>query len=219
MKKRYYIAYGSNLNLQQMRMRCPDARVIGTGEIKDYELLFKGSLTGSYLTIEKCKGGRVPVAVWETTEADEAALDRYEGFPTFYYKSEMELDIKDLRPGRVHRRNCYIYIMHEDRQIRVPSYMYIDIALQDTEPSDLMRRYFSKLSKTVGGFAMKNNVAQLSICPRCGRLYYGTPALSRGDNQTFVCPDCGTREALESIGVNKAEQEKILDTIHRTMHP
>ena len=57
MEKRYYIAYGSNLNIAQMRVRCPQARIIGTSEIKDYELLFKGSQTGSYLTIEK-KGRR-----------------------------------------------------------------------------------------------------------------------------------------------------------------
>ena len=48
-------------------------------------------------------------------------------------------------------------------------------------------------------------------------LYQGASALSRVDNQTFVCPDCGTREALESIGVEKDEQEKILDTIHRSI--
>ena len=130
MKKRYYIAYGSNLNIEQMKRRCPQARIIGTAEIKDYELLFKGSLTGSYLTIEKSMGGRVPVAVWETTEADEAALDRYEGFPTFYYKAEMELDIKGIRTGRIRHRNCYVYIMHEERQMGVPSYYYIDTCLE-----------------------------------------------------------------------------------------
>ena len=57
MEKRYYIAYGSNLNVRQMRMRCPSARIIGTSVLKDYELLFKGSKTGSYLTIEKCETG------------------------------------------------------------------------------------------------------------------------------------------------------------------
>lgn len=66
---------------------------------------------------------------------------------------------------------------------------------------------------------MKNNVMQTKTCPRCGRLYHGAPALSRVDNQTLVCPDCGTREALESIGVDSEEQEKILDTIHRAMQP
>ena len=67
MKKRYYIAYGSNLNIRQMRMRCPSARIIGTSEIPDYELLFKGSKTGSYLTIESKEGSRVPVAAWEVS--------------------------------------------------------------------------------------------------------------------------------------------------------
>ena len=43
MAKRYYIAYGSNLNIPQMRWRCPSARIIGTSEIPDYRLLFKGS--------------------------------------------------------------------------------------------------------------------------------------------------------------------------------
>ena len=63
--KYFYLAYGSNLNVRQMKLRCPTARVVGTAEIKDYELLFKGSQTGSYLTIEPKKGGIVPVAVWE----------------------------------------------------------------------------------------------------------------------------------------------------------
>ena len=39
------------------------------------------------------------------------------------------------------------------------------------------------------------------------------PALSRADNSP-ICPDCGTREALESIGVGREEQDKILGIIH-----
>ena len=57
---------------------------------KDYELLYKGSKTGSYLTIEKKEGGVVPVAVWEVTAADEHSLDAYEGCPNFYYKKNMK---------------------------------------------------------------------------------------------------------------------------------
>lgn len=40
-RRKKYIAYGSNLNLGQMARRCPTARVIGKGEIKDHELLFR----------------------------------------------------------------------------------------------------------------------------------------------------------------------------------
>lgn len=58
---------------------------------------------------------------------------------------------------------------------------------------------------------------QERICPRCGRPYRAVPALSRRDNRTLICPDCGTREALESIGVDGAEQDEILRSIHRSM--
>ena len=64
---------------------------------------------------------------------------------------------------------------------------------------------------------MKENITRTAICPRCGKEYTGRPALSRADNQTPLCPDCGTREALESIGVDTAEQDKILKAIHGSM--
>ena len=129
MSKRYYIAYGSNLNIPQMRMRCPGARIIGTSVIEDYQLLFKGSKTGSYLTIEPMEGAKVPVVIWEVTETDEKALDRYEGYPNFYYKKEMNLDIKGIRTGKVRRRDAFIYIMHEERELGIPSWYYVNTCL------------------------------------------------------------------------------------------
>lgn len=62
-----------------------------------------------------------------------------------------------------------------------------------------------------------SNVIRLSVCPKCRRIYSEPPALPRADGQTHICPDCGTREALESIGVNEQEQDAILETIHRSM--
>lgn len=53
------------------------------------------------------------------------------------------------------------------------------------------------------------------ICPRCGQPYADYPALSRKDNETLICPDCGTREALEGTGVPIIEQEEIIRTIHQ----
>ena len=43
---RYYIAYGSNLNMEQMGIRCPSATAVGTGFLKGFRLMYKGSLTG-----------------------------------------------------------------------------------------------------------------------------------------------------------------------------
>ena len=56
------------------------------------------------------------------------------------------------------------------------------------------------------------------VCPKCGQPYKGRPALSRYDGKTLICPDCGVREALESIGVDINEQEEILTAIHRSMN-
>ena len=130
MAKRYYIAYGSNLNVPQMRMRCPRATILGTANLTGWELLFKGSKTGSYLTIEECEGGTVPVVIWEVTESDEAAIDRYEGFPTFYYKKDIKLKYKGIRTGKRRTVTAFAYIMHEERPIGVPSNFYMRTCLQ-----------------------------------------------------------------------------------------
>ena len=62
---------------------------------------------------------------------------------------------------------------------------------------------------------MKDNVREIRVCPICGQAYSGHPALSRTDNETPICPDCGTQQALESIGVSAEEREKILAIIHQ----
>lgn len=127
MKKRLYLAYGSNLNKAQMAYRCPDATVLGTAALMGWELLFKGSKTGSYLTVERREGSQVPVAVWEVSESDERALDRYEGCPRFYYKKTLVLPVLHDETGEIRRRRCFIYIMHEDRKLGVPSMLYWQI--------------------------------------------------------------------------------------------
>lgn len=129
MEKRYYIAYGSNLNVRQMLRRCPGARALGTAVLTGWELLFKGSGTGSYLTIEECEDGIVPVVVWEVTASDEAALDRYEGFPNFYYKRDIQLKYKGIRTGKRRTVTAFAYIMHENRPVGVPSNFYMRTCL------------------------------------------------------------------------------------------
>ena len=64
----------------------------------------------------------------------------------------------------------------------------------------------------------QNEEIRFGVCPRCGQSYTGHPALSRVDNETLICPDCGTREALATIGISDEEQEKILQVLHKTFH-
>lgn len=127
--KLYYLAYGSNLNIRQMAMRCPMAKPVGTAVIKDYGLLFKGSKTGAYLTIEPKVGAEVPVVVWSVEPADEKRLDVYEGFPTFYYKAELDLPVKYFS-GKTVGRTAFVYIMHEERLLGLPSGSYVRTCLE-----------------------------------------------------------------------------------------
>lgn len=62
---------------------------------------------------------------------------------------------------------------------------------------------------------MKSDELKERICPFCSKVYIRPAALSRKDNKTLICPDCGVREALSYIGVSKEEQDKILSIIHK----
>ena len=100
--KRYYVAYGSNMNLSQMERRCPTATVVGATKLQDFRLRFRG-----VATVEPCKGESVPVLVWELLPKDEFSLDIYEGYPNLYRKEFVKV--------KVGRRNltALIYIMNE----------------------------------------------------------------------------------------------------------
>ncbi len=119
-----YIAYGSNLNLKQMQYRCPTAKVIGTAIVENYELVFKGTKSGWYATIEPCKGMQVPVLIWETTAIDEQALDVYEGYPESYGKENMQVELNG------ETITAYVYTMPETYKYGMPTQRYIDVILE-----------------------------------------------------------------------------------------
>lgn len=130
-KKRLYLAYGSNLSTEQMAVRCPDAEIVGYATIHDYRLMYKGSLTGSYATIEPEEGQQVPVLVWAISERDERSLDRYEGYPTFYYKKNLEVEVKifsdQAPPPSYGTHKAMVYIMDERRENGIPSGFYENV--------------------------------------------------------------------------------------------
>ena len=97
-KETRYLAYGSNMNQAQMAYRCPTAEVVGTSELKGYELLFRGAHRGAVATVEPKEGSAVPVLLWKIRKSDEEALDSYEGYPRLYGKQmlQVELDGKEV---------------------------------------------------------------------------------------------------------------------------
>ncbi len=108
-----YVAYGSNLNIEQMARRCPDAKVIGKGVLKGYRLAFRG-----YATIEQDPFREVPVAVWNLSNRCVRALDRYEGYPDFYRKEEVDVEVG----GKMLK--AIVYIMNSGKPA-MPSVRYL----------------------------------------------------------------------------------------------
>lgn len=130
----FYIAYGSNLNKEQMRYRCPTAKVVGNGYVEDYELTFR-----LYATIEKAKDKKVPVTVWEIDEVCEASLDRYEGYPRLYRKEIFSVDVS----GKSY--DAMVYIMNEDvRPYHIPNESYYKVVLQGYVDMELEIDYLDK---------------------------------------------------------------------------
>lgn len=124
MSGKLYIAYGSNLNLAQMKYRCPTAKFIGTGVLENYELQFKGSLYNAHATIAPRPGAAVPVGVWEIQSADELRLDQYEGYPHYYFKQTLAGTLG----GKPFRGMAYI--MDPRMEFGYPSARYYDTLLQ-----------------------------------------------------------------------------------------
>ncbi|MDL2205393.1 gamma-glutamylcyclotransferase [Eubacteriales bacterium OttesenSCG-928-N13] len=135
-----YIAYGSNMSRGQMKHRCPDARLIGTGWVEDMQLVFKGRMSGNaHATLVPAPRGkgpkrhRVPVAVWELSNRDETSLDSYEGFPHYYRKEQCPVTLSNGRAI-----NGMVYLMNGG-QLGMPSRSYyfgirdayIDLGLEE----------------------------------------------------------------------------------------
>ena len=121
MNKRLYVAYGSNLNIRQMRGRCPSAKLVGSGVIEDYELQFKGRPNGAFATIAPKEGSKVPVAVWEIRPMDEKRLDYYEGYPTHYFKQDVPVKLENESV------TAMVYIMDLKMEFGMPSSFYYQV--------------------------------------------------------------------------------------------
>lgn len=115
-----YVAYGSNLNMEQMKDRCPGAQFVGTGVVENHELQFKGSLYNAHATIAPKEGSSVPVGIWTIQKRDESNLDGYEGYRPkgggYYDKEQIPVKMDD---GRT--LNGMVYIMDQRKDFGHPS--------------------------------------------------------------------------------------------------
>ena len=155
MRRKDYVAYGSNLNIDQMTKRCSGAILKGTGVIKNYELQFKGRDTGAFATISPKKGAETPIAIWSITEQDERFLDRYEGFPFHYFKEDVPVEVN----GKVYNAMAYVMNLRANHAMPSPYYYGIvakgyedcglDKSVLEDAVSNSARRFYQR---TAGGY-------------------------------------------------------------------
>jgi gamma-glutamylcyclotransferase (GGCT)/AIG2-like uncharacterized protein YtfP len=109
-----YFAYGSNLNRDDMRERCPDARALVVARLDGWRLTFRG-----VANIEPAEGRTVHGALWWLSPNDLAALDRYEGAPTHY---RQRIVVVQTEHGP---RRAVSYLMERPSYLGLPSTWYL----------------------------------------------------------------------------------------------
>lgn len=116
-----YLAYGANMDAEIMCHRCPGAKMLGTGKLGGWRLMFKGEEPFAYATIEEWLGYSVPYVLWEISEEDERKLDRFEGYPKHYKKFTAAIDYDD--------ETCLamFYAKDEGERVGQPMTHYVEV--------------------------------------------------------------------------------------------
>ena len=117
-----YFAYGSNINLNQMAVRCPDAKVVEPAVLENYELLFRGNGSSfGVATIAPKEGSQVQGLLWKITPYCEMSLDIYEGYPRLYEKQAITLCTKS---GKQVQAMVYVMTHEKERLPTMPTRSY-----------------------------------------------------------------------------------------------
>ena len=124
MSNRLYAAYGVDLNRTEMTKHCPTAKPIGTTELKNFRLAFRGGNACAVATIEKTKGGSVPALLWEINPQDEAAFDRWIGVPELYRKITVKVRLNGAG------LDAFVYILIGNKPLNRPSAFYYSTLLE-----------------------------------------------------------------------------------------
>ena len=124
-----YFAYGSNLNLFQMKRRCKDSIFIKKYELKGYRLNFRSKYRAA--DIEKSKNSLVPGALFEISKSDEKKLDVYEDYPILYKKLYFTY----------YNKTVMTYIMVNKTEFRYPTERYLNVVKRGYKDCKLDMKY------------------------------------------------------------------------------
>jgi len=142
---RYYIAYGSNLYKTQMQERCPEAKEFGKMMLKDFKLVYRKSNSGYYLSIDKKIGSMVPVVIYIVSESDEKSLDRYEGYPKWYSKENINLTLTPFNSNKEVTVNAfYYYLDSRTCEVGIPKSEYVERCKKGYKDFELEEKYLDE---------------------------------------------------------------------------
>ena len=127
-----YFAYGSNLNLFQMKRRCKDSVFLKKYELKGYKLNFRSKYRAA--DIDKSKNSFVPGALFEISKSDEKKLDVYEDYPILYKKLYFSY----------YNKRVMTYIMVNKTEFRYPTERYLNVVKQGYKDCKLNFDYLTR---------------------------------------------------------------------------
>lgn len=124
--RKLYFAYGSNLHMEQMKGRCPESKPVTRVMLMDYKLTFRGNYRGTGVAdVIPSKGDVVHGALYEISERDLRALDRYEGYPTLYDRHDVT--VIDREGNLI---ESFLYRMNPQFVPAVPSDYYFKVIVE-----------------------------------------------------------------------------------------
>ena len=127
-----YFAYGSNLNLFQMKRRCKDSIFLKKINLKDFRLTFRSKYRAA--DIEPKKNSIVPGGLFEISKSDEKKLDVYEDFPNLYKKYYFYY----------YGKRVMTYTMVKKSVFKFPTERYLNIVKRGYKDCGLDNKYLQK---------------------------------------------------------------------------
>ena len=133
-----YAAYGSNMDPAQMAERCPHSPQAGTGWLDGWRLTFGGEdlgWEGALATVVEEQDARVFVVLYELSETDEDALDRWDGATLGYY-SKLRVRVATLEGDAL----AWLYVLN-DYEGGLPAARYLGIMADAAESAGAPAAY------------------------------------------------------------------------------
>ena len=127
-----YFAYGSNLNLSQMKRRCKDSIFLKKINLENFRLTFRSRYRAA--DIEPKKNSLVPGGLFEISKSDEKKLDLYEDYPILYKKYYFILD----------GRKVMTYTMVKKTPFRFPTERYLNIVKRGYLDCKLDKKFLNR---------------------------------------------------------------------------